>query len=414
VSKRIAIIGSGISGLVSAYLLNKNYNITLFEANNYIGGHTATIDVNLADKNYAIDTGFIVFNQKTYPNFCRLLQKLQVPIQPTEMSFSFRSDARQIEYNGHNLNTLFADRRNLFKPKFYRMIKDILLFNKQAKKFIAKVDNSDLSIRKFIATEKYSELFVNAYLLPMISAIWSAEPINMLDSPAHFILRFCENHGLLDVANRPQWSVVAGGSKQYIAPLTKSFAQNIRLNTKVNSVRRINNGVEIHTENGIEQFDAVIFATHSDQALNLLADPTDDEKNILAAIPYSNNEVVLHTDESVLPKNKLARASWNYLDVASQKFALTYYMNRLQSLNSKIDFCVSVNLTEHINPEKIIQKFNYSHPCYQVQTIQAQKQHNLINGKNSTYFCGAYWGYGFHEDGVNSAIAACLPLGATF
>ncbi len=411
-SKRIAVIGSGISGLVSAYLLSQLYEVTLFEANSSLGGHTATVDLEMDNMPYSIDTGFIVFNKKTYPNFCRLLEKLQIPIQPSEMSFSYRSDELALEYNGHNINTLFADRRNILRPSFYRMIKEILRFNKDAHYFLEKGEQT-LTIGEFIKNKRYDALFLRAYLIPMIAAIWSTPPQQVLQVPAHFIFQFYANHGLLNLSQRPQWYVVSGGSKNYIPALIQPFSDRIRKAKRVRAVERSGQAVTLVTQDGRETFDAVVIATHSDQALSLLAKPTLAEKEILQAFCYSENEVILHTDESVLPKNKRARASWNYFDQGKEKVALTYYMNRLQGLQSHRHFCVSVNMTAQIAPETILRKFVYAHPNYQASTLEAQQKFSLINGKNNTYFCGAYWGYGFHEDGVTSALAACAALGVS-
>jgi predicted NAD/FAD-binding protein len=408
--KRIAVIGSGISGLVSAYLLNKQYDITLFEANNYIGGHTNTVDLEIDDHQYAIDTGFIVFNKATYPNFCKLIDKLGVAIQKSEMSFSFRSDAMAMEYNGHSLNTLFSDRSNLVKPAFYKMLNDITRFNRNAKSYIAQ-NMQDFTVAEFIQENRYAALFTKAYLIPMAAAIWSAKPAELYAAPARFIFNFFANHGLLDVANRPQWYVVAGGSRNYIEPLIQDFRSKIFLNAKVDNIRHSNNQVILTVQNQEMTFDAVIIATHSDQALRMLANPTQGEDAILSAIPYQKNEVVLHSDSSVLPKKRRAWASWNYLDSVNDAAGLTYYMNRLQNIDSPIDFCVSVNQSEIIQPEKIFERFSYSHPCFTQEAQRAQSQHAEINGKNNIYYCGAYWGNGFHEDGVKSALDACEPLG---
>jgi predicted NAD/FAD-binding protein len=408
--KRIAVIGSGISGLVSAYLLNKNYDVTLFEANNYIGGHTCTVDLEIDDYQYAIDTGFIVFNKQTYPNFCKLIDKLGVAIQQSEMSFSFRSDAMGIEYNGNNLNTLFSDRSNLFRPAFYKMINDIARFNRHAKSYIAQ-NIQELSIDDFIQQNNYSALFTKAYFVPMAASIWSAQPAEIYTTPARFIFNFFENHGLLAIANRPQWYVVAGGSRNYIEPLIQGYRDKIFLNAKVDHISHRDNQVILKVGNDEVIFDAVVIATHSDQALQMLGEPSPAEDSILSAIQYQKNEVVLHSDNSLLPKKRRAWASWNYLDNNQEMAGLTYYMNRLQNIESPIDFCVSVNQTEKIQPEKIFERFTYSHPCFTQEAIRAKQQHAEINGKNNIYYSGAYWGNGFHEDGVKSALDACEPLG---
>lgn len=410
-SKRIAVIGSGISGLVSAYLLSKRYDVSLFEANDYLGGHTNTVSVDIGSEQHFIDTGFIVFNKKTYPNFCQLIEKLNIPIQLSEMSFSYRSINSGFEYNGHSLNTLFSDRRNLYKLSFYRFIKEIILFNNEAKKFLSEAKNTAISIKEFIECHQYSPQFIECYLIPMISSIWSKNKADTLNCSAHFIFKFYENHGLLDLYNRPPWYVIAQGSKSYIPPMIAKLKEQIYLNTKIQAITREAHQVVLKSESNEAIFDCVVIATHSDQALKLLAQPTEEELNILSAIKYTENEVVLHTDEHIMPRRKLSWASWNYLDNEHSSSSLTYYMNRLQSIQSRTNFFVSVNLSESIDSNKIIQRFKYAHPCLDLPAIKAQQQINLINGLNNTYYAGSYWGYGFHEDGVNSAINTCRLIG---
>lgn len=410
-SQRIAIIGSGISGLVSAYLLSERFDVSLFEANDYLGGHTNTVDVDLEGQKYCIDTGFIVFNKKTYPNFCAILNQLNIPIQASEMSFSYRSDRTNFEYNGHTLNTLFSDRRNLFKPGFYRFINEILAFNRDAKKFLTQNNNPGTTIKEFLNRHKYSERFVNCYLIPMMAAIWSKNKADTFNCSAHFIFQFYANHGLLELYDRPTWYVIAEGSKNYIGPMVRKLKEKIYLNQKVENIKRENNRVILKCADQEYTFDCVIIATHSDQALKLLSNPSAEEINILSAIKYTQNEVILHTDDRIMPKRKLSWASWNYLDNESTTPTLTYYMNRLQSLTSPIDFFVSLNLTDNIDANKIIKRLQYGHPCLDALAMKAQQQIALINGMNNTYFVGSYWGYGFHEDGVNSAINTCKLIG---
>jgi predicted NAD/FAD-binding protein len=312
--KKVAVIGSGIAGLVSSHLLSENYDVSLFEADNYLGGHTHTIDIKIDNVTYPIDTGFIVFNKKTYPNFCKLLQKHDILIQKSEMSFSYRSNLKDIEYNGHNLNTLFADRRNLLKPQFYHFLREILRFNKNAKIFLLKSPANNMTIQNFIDQQKYSKDFIEHYLLPLIASIWSKTNKDIMQCSAHFILKFCENHGLLDAYNRPEWYVIANGSRSYIPALIENIKNNIFLNTRIESVTRQDNQVILKSATDKYIFDMVVIATHSDQALKLLIDPSNEEKTILSAIAYSNNEVILHTDKTVMPKRRLAWASWNYFD----------------------------------------------------------------------------------------------------
>jgi predicted NAD/FAD-binding protein len=409
-TKRIAVIGSGISGLVSASLLSQRYDVTLFEANDYLGGHTRTVDVVLKDQQYAVDTGFVVFNQLNYPNFSKLIHRYKIPINPSEMSFSFRSDIHNIEYNGHNLNTLFADRRNLFKPRFYRFIKDILRFNKDAQNFLKK-NEMDVTLEEFVQSKQYSSLFLDAYLVPIIAAIWTKKIKDVWNYPAYFLLKFFSEHGLLNISNRPAWHTISGGSRNYIPKLINNFKDKIHLNTKVEQLQRRPDTVILKTKDDQIEFDAVVVAVHSDQALKMLAEPTEDEKLILSAIRYRDNKVILHTDSSLLPKKRLAWASWNYYNIGSEQPTLTYYMNRLHGFSAPEDVCLSVNLDEKICQDKIIQSFSYAHPIFNDQALKAQKKYENINGSNYIYYCGAYWGYGFHEDGVNSALVVCRLLG---
>jgi predicted NAD/FAD-binding protein len=409
--KRIAVIGGGISGLVSANLLSQRYEVTLFEANDYLGGHANTIDVELDGTRYSIDTGFTVFNKKTYPNFCRLLEKFNVATHPGEMSFSFRSDAMQLEYNWHNINTLFSDRRNLFNPDFYRFMNEIRRFNKDAKRFLRRAVVTDVSIGDFIRENDYSSLFIHSYLIPMIAAIWSSDPDDVMHNSAHFVLQFYANHGLLSAENNPEWLVITGGARNYIPPLIKNFQSNIQLNSKIERVERKENSVVLKTQKDQFTFDAVVMAVHSDQALHMLGDPTYAEQEVLSAIPYTKHDVILHTDSSLLPRKRLAWAGCNYYDNGSARTTLTYYMNKLQQLDASHDFCMSVNLSDLIDKEKVIKRFHYAHPCFSRQAVKAQQLHHHISGMNNTYYCGAYWGYGFHEDGVKSAMNACQQLG---
>jgi predicted NAD/FAD-binding protein len=400
---KIAIIGSGISGLTAAYYLHDKHDIRVFERENYIGGHTHTIDVD----GLAMDTGFIVFNDRNYPNFKGLMDKLGVTYRPTEMSFAVRNDAWDLEYNGNTLNTLFANRRNFFRPKFYSLILDILRFNK-----LAKSGNyaKNISLSKFLAQNNFGKWFCDGYILPMGSAIWSMGMDEMLDFPLDFFVKFFHNHGLLDINNRPQWYTISGGSRNYIPQLTAGFKDKILLNTPVKSVVRIESGVEIHLHDGsVEIFDEVIFACHSDEALKLLSKPTSLELDILGAIKYSNNEVIVHTDINLLPKRQLAYASWNYLmtESSQNKATLTYDMNILQGLNSAKTYCVTLNATNLINPDKILARFNYAHPVYSSEAVIAQKRFVEISGINHTHYSGAYWANGFHEDGVTSSIRVC-------
>lgn len=406
--KRIAVIGSGIAGLTSAYLLSKKYQVSVFEKNNYIGGHTATIDVDYQGEQLAIDTGFIVFNNKTYPNFLKLLSQIGISKQETEMSFSVHHQQTGFEYNGHNLDTLFAQRRNIFKPSFWGLIREILRFNKACKAlYESGMENDERTLGDFLEELNFSRFFCEHYILPMGAAIWSSSVADMEAFELRFFIQFFYNHGLLNVSDRPQWYVIPGGSREYIAPLTKSFANNIHLNTDIDKVTRSEQGVEITFADGtVEHFDEVVFACHSDQALKLLGDASDTERAILSDMPYSKNSVILHTDIRLLPERKKAWASWNYQLSGNREQAasVTYNMNILQGLKSKHTYCVTLNQDEAIEPSKIIQKFEYHHPVFNKSSMAAQKRRDEICGQNHTHFAGAYWYNGFHEDGVRSAV----------
>ncbi|WP_167145658.1 NAD(P)/FAD-dependent oxidoreductase [Pseudomonas sp. OTU750018] len=411
---KIAIIGSGIAGLTSAYLLNRNHAITVFEASDWIGGHTHTVDVQVDGQSYAVDTGFIVFNDWTYPNFIRLLSQLGVGFKATEMSFSVSDPISGVEYNGHNLNSLFAQRRNLLSPKFWGMVRDILRFNREALNDLNQQRiASDMTLGDYLKANGYSERFIQHYIVPMGAAIWSMSLNDMLGFPLQFFVRFFKNHGLLSVSDRPQWCVIEGGSSSYVAPLTASFKQHIRLNCAVTRVERDGDGVTVHSAAGSERFDKVVFACHSDQALALLAAPTPTEQAILGALPYADNDVVLHTDTRLLPKRPLAWASWNYRlgGPVDQPAAVTYDMNILQGIQSDTTFCVSLNQTAAIDPSKILARYTYAHPQYSLAGMAAQARWEELLGANHSYFCGAYWANGFHEDGVVSALRVAREFG---
>lgn len=422
--KKIAIIGSGISGLTTAYLLAKKHHVTVFEKNEIIGGHTATVDVDVAGKSYAIDTGFIVFNNKTYPNFLALLDEIGVGKQEAEMSFSVHNTATKLEYNGHNLNTLFAQRRNLFRPKFWGLVSEILRFNKLCKQaFDAQKYNEADTLGDFLTEHGFSCFFAEHYILPMGAAIWSSSLTQMEGFQFQFFVQFFHHHGLLNIADRPQWYVIPNGSRSYLTPLCQSFADNIRVNSSINTITRNNNKVQLHfpdinsdlnNEKGqVEEFDEVVFACHSDQALALLGDPSNEENAILSAMPYSENSVVLHTDINLLPKRKKAWASWNYqLSADRDKPAsVTYNMNILQGLNCEHTFCVTLNQRESIAPDKILREFTYHHPIFSLDSVAAQQQRDQICGQRHTHFAGAYWHSGFHEDGVKSGVEVAQRFG---
>ncbi|MBW0235511.1 NAD(P)/FAD-dependent oxidoreductase [Pseudomonas sp. D1HM] len=411
---KIAIIGSGISGLTCGYLLHKQHDISVFEASDWVGGHTHTVNVNLNGKPYAVDTGFIVFNDWTYPNFMTLMDQLGVRSKVTEMSFSVRDSRTDLEYNGNTLNSLFAQRSNLLSPAFWGMLRDILRFNRQAIRDLEEQRIApDTRLGDYLQQRGYGTRFIDHYIVPMGAAIWSMSLADMLGFPLQFFVRFFKNHGLLSVSNRPQWRVIEGGSSAYIAPLSAGFADNIHLNCPVISVTRDGLGVLLHSAAGVERFDKVIFACHSDQALKLLSQPSEAEQQILGAMPYADNDVVLHTDTRLLPDRKLAWASWNYrLGSAGQnRAAVTYDMNILQGIQSETTFCVSLNQTAAIDPLKVLARYTYAHPQYSLQAVAAQARWQELMGDQHSYYCGAYWANGFHEDGVVSALRVARALG---
>ena len=411
---KIAIIGSGISGLTSAYLLNRNHDITVFEANDYIGGHTHTHNIKIKDKEYAVDTGFIVYNERTYPNFIKLLDTLGVERQLSTMGFSVKSASEDYEYAGESLNSLFAKRSNIFRLGFLRMLYEMYRFGKKSDSTGLGLDVS-ITLGTYLRSENYSNEFINYFIIPMGAAIWSTPANKVLDMPAYFFIKFFYNHGMLEIINRPKWWVIKDGSSAYIKKIIKGFESKINLSSPIRTVSRLDNGIEIETANSKKplMFDAVVFATHSDQALGMLKDPTEKEKDILSSIPYQKNEVLLHTDSSVLPKRKLAWASWNYqLDSNPESpVVLTYNMNILQSLDCDETFCVTLNDHQSVDKSKVLKKITYHHPLFTVKGIAAQKRKLEISGVNNTYYCGAYWHNGFHEDGVASAIEVCKHFG---
>lgn len=414
---RVAIIGSGISGLTAAYRLHNDVEVTVFEQNDWIGGHTHTVDVTLDDQTYAVDTGFIVFNEWTYPRFLNLLSELGLSHQDTDMSFSVMSETTGIEYAGTNLSTLFAQRHRLFSPGYYRFLLDIVKFNKTAIDDLAH-DRIDASITLETYLKKLSlcDLFHSHYLLPMAAAIWSSDLNDVNQMPALFFIRFFKNHGLLSVTDRPQWYTLPGGSRSYIAPLTEGFRERIRLNTPVVSVRNTSQGVEVVANARHEFFDAVVLASHSDQSLALIDDTETSLKSILQGIPYADNEVVLHTDRSQMPKSLRAWASWNYQIQATPEgvgAVVTYDMNRLQNLNGPHQFFVTLNNTKHINPEAILGKWTYAHPQFGPESLAIQAKIDSINSESKILVAGAWCRNGFHEDGVVSGEKAAEAVKKT-
>lgn len=416
---KIAVIGGGIAGMMSWYLLRRQHDVTLFEANDYLGGHTATVDIEEQGRQLAIDTGFIVFNNWTYPLFNKFIAELGVPFKDTTMSFAVTDRQRDFEYNGNNFWSLFAQKRNLFRPSFWKMLLDIVRFNDIAKAALKHNSKDlDLPIGEFLMKHQLGAHLRDLYLYPMGAAIWSAGLSSMQDFPLRFFLQFCNNHGLLNVNDRPQWAVIEGGSRQYVRTmLDKVGSEGIRLNSPVRKVTRDADGVTIELANGEQQrFDQVVFACHSDQALRMLADASSNEHEVLSGIAYQDNDVILHTDTALLPKRKAAWAAWNYLlgRSAQQRATLSYNMNMLQGIDSQTTYVVSLNAIEQIDPSKILRTFSYAHPVYNHTTMLSQQRRGQINGKNRSYFCGAYWYNGFHEDGVRSAVDVAAMLGVDF
>ena len=404
---RIAIVGAGVSGLVAAHLLHRTHDITVFEAGDYAGGHTNTVTVETATGTHAVDTGFIVFNDRNYPRFERLLARLNVAWQPSSMTFSVSDETGDFEYNGSSPNGLFAKRAHLVTPWFHRMVADLVRFNREARALLA--SREDPSLRGWLEERGYSRAFVERLIVPQAAAVWSADPDQLWRFPARFLAEFFDNHGMLGLTGRPQWRTIRGGSRRYVEALTRPFADRIRLRAPVTAIRRRDDHVLV----GGESFDHVIVAAHADQALGMLADPSDREHEILGAFPYQPNQAVLHTDRALLPRRRRAWASWNYhlLDSPAGKPTVTYHMNRLQALDADRELCVTLNRSERIDPAHVLRTIDYAHPVYTAAGARAQQRHEEISGHGRTHYCGAYWGWGFHEDGVASAVRVAERLG---
>lgn len=413
---KIAIIGGGIAGLTTAHLLCKEHEITLFEANDYLGGHTNTIDVPWGDATWAVDTGFIVFNERTYPNFIKLLDRLGVASQPSVMSFAVSSEKTGLEYCATNLDTLFAQRRNLVNLSFWGMLREIFRFDRESHDLYESGDMT-ITLEAYLTERGYSRRFIDDFLTPMGCAIWSADPRQFLQFPAAAFVQFFTNHGFLNLVDQPRWRVVSGGSRQYVEPLARPFRDRVRLSSPVERVRRLSDRVEVTPRSSEpEFFDQVILACHSDQSLAMLADPSDAERELLSAIPYQKNDTVLHVDSRLLPSLPKARASWNCHIPRGEQVgvSLTYWMNKLQSLEAPVEFCVTLNTPDAIDPELVIRRLVYHHPVYSSAAFLAQRRRDEISGVNRTWYCGAWWGYGFHEDGLKSALTVCAGFGMKF
>lgn len=410
---KIAIIGSGISGITAGCLLHGAHDVSLFEADDRIGGHTNTVRVQRGGQSHSVDTGFIVYNEATYPNFIQLLERFRVPTQWSDMSFSVQHEGSGRAYASHGFWSIFADRASLFDTAQWGLLREIFLFNAEARRFLACGDTAS-TMQEFLLKRGFSLYFKEHYVVPLFSSIWSAAPGDVGAYPASYFLNFFKNHGLLEVKTGPRWRVVCGGSSTYARAFTRAWRERIRLSTPVHSVRRADDHVQIGFGNGeSEKFDEVVFAVHSDTALKMLEDPTTAEREVLGALPYQDNDVVLHTDTNLLPRNRRAWASWNYhLSATPGAHAtLTYDMNRLQGLEANERYLVTLNATSRIDPAKILRRFHYAHPMYSAAGITAQKRHGEISGIRRTHYCGAYWGYGFHEDGVKSALEVARHFG---
>jgi len=411
---KVAVVGAGVSGLVVAHLLHPAHEVTVFETNGYAGGHTNTIRVDTPNETHEVDTGFIVFNDRNYPNFERLLRRVGVAWQPSTMSFSVSDGVGDFEYSSGSPNGLFAKRAHLVTPWFHRMVADLARFNRAARELLD--DHApDVSLRAWLEHHRFSRTFIERLIVPQASAVWSAAPRQMWSFPARFLAEFFDNHGMLSVRGRPSWRTVRGGSARYVEALTRPFSHRLRLRTPVQEVTRHHDHVLVKPRGGeAERFDEVVLATHSDQALALLADASGGEREILGAIPYQPNEAVLHTDARMLPRRRRAWASWNYHLLPEPKPAstVTYHMNRLQSLRAEREFCVTLNHSERIDPARVIRRISYAHPVYTEAGVRAQARVGEIDGCNRTHFCGAYWGWGFHEDGVVSALRVGERFGA--
>jgi predicted NAD/FAD-binding protein len=416
---KIAVVGAGVAGLVCARELARAHEVDVFEADDRIGGHTHTIDVEAPGRAapLPVDTGFIVFNEHAYPNFCAIMRELGVASKPSNMSFSVRNEATGFEYNATSLRGLFAQRRNLVRPRFWGMLRDIVRFFREAPELLAANDTS-LTLEQFLVRGRYGRTFIDEHLLPMGAAVWSARPEVMREFPALFLFRFFANHGFLQVDDRPPWRVIVGGSRSYLAPLTASYAGRIHRSTPVVEVRRENDDsgstrVHLRTAAGDEQvYDRVVLACHSDQARALLADAMPREREVLAAFEYQRNVAVLHTDRRLLPRRRAAWASWNYhiTRPISALSTVSYYMNMLQGFEASEDYIVTLNRSEAIDPSKILRTIEYHHPIHTRETVAAQSRHGEIDGVHGVHFCGAYWGYGFHEDAVCSALTVARNL----
>jgi predicted NAD/FAD-binding protein len=409
---RIAVIGSGIAGLGSAWLLSRRHDVTLFENDSRLGGHTHTHAIALGSRTIAVDSGFIVFNPQHYPLLTRLFAELDVHSQPTTMSFAVRNEASGLEYNATSLDRLFCQRRNVLSPRFLGMVRDILRFYRQAPELLD-IQDGGPALGDWLAEHRYGAAFRDEHLVPMASALWSSPSAEILRFPAKYLARFMANHHMLQVRGRPEWRTVRGGSQRYVDALQARWPVRERLACPVHAIRRDAGGIRVSSAAGVEHYDHVVLACHSDQALALLADADERERDILGAIRYQSNDTVLHTDARLLPRQRKAWAAWNVLIPAHNDAActVTYCMNLLQSLDAPEPLCVSLNSTARIDPAKILRRMQYHHPLYSHAMVAAQARKGEIQGQRRTWFAGAYWGFGFHEDGLRSAVEVAAGLG---
>jgi predicted NAD/FAD-binding protein len=409
---RIAIVGSGVSGLVAAWLLSKRHKVTIYEAESRLGGHIHTHEITLGNKRYNVDSGFIVHNPLNYPLLTRLFAELGVVYQPTTMGFSVRNERSGLEYNAGTLNQLFCQRRNLISPGFYAMIRDLLRFYREAVRLLDSPDPGP-TLGEYLAQHGYGTSFREDHIVPMACALWSAPAERVLEFPARYLVQFMANHRMLQLAGRPQWQVVRGGSFQYVEALRKRWRVEERLSTPVRAIRRRTDAVEIVTDGATTSFDHIVLACHSDQAAALLLDPSHQEEQILSAIPYQPNDAVLHTDATLLPHDRRAWAAWNALVPLGDfsRCTVSYCMNLLQGIDSPEPLIVTLNPTVDIDPAKILRTMRYAHPVYNHASVAARARKAEIQGEQRTWFAGAYWGWGFHEDGVRSAVEVAEALG---
>lgn len=413
---KIAIIGAGVSGLVAAHVLHGRHDVTLFEAGPRPGGHVNTVPVETPGGSWAVDTGFIVHNDRNYPSFQRLLQQLGVATQPSEMSFGVSDPVGDFEYNGASPNGLYAKRSHLVTPSFQRMVLDLVRFNREARELLdTSASEWDPSLRDYLAARRYSDAFVQRLIVPQAAAVWSADPQQMWSFPARFLVEFFDNHGMLGFRDRPRWRTVSGGSATYVDAIVERLGRRrVRTSTPVEAIERYVESVELIPRGGApESFDHVVIATHADQALRMLRDPRERERELLGAFPYQRNDVVLHTDRGLLPRRRRAWASWNYHlgERETGRPTVTYHMNRLQSLDADVELLVTLNRSDEVRREHVLAEFAYDHPVFTRAGRAAQARWAEIDGFDRTSYCGAHWGWGFHEDGVASALRACKPLG---